>query len=827
MREALTASRQAEYFTEQGLRTLTNTDPSQWNFVVFKELLDNALDAVNELDRKRIFVHCTSTLLTVADNGAGIPEDELDKIFNFNVYLSSKRDFRTPTRGYQGNALKTVIGICSQRGMLLSFSVKGKQFRYELDRGKISAGIVDFTKMVYESNLDSQNNNVMVLNYQPDFDVEKALWTYRLANPDVTFFYNGEPYVAVSEPVKRSDKTFIHWYDLQAFNQLLQAINHKDPERTVKQFCSKFSGSQKVLSKLDFPYKKLSEFSSDPQAVGNLHEQLSSLTVKPKPEILKNLITGEKALLAIYGEHREHKYKMRIGEYQYQKAVIPYIIECFLLSQRDADSDNQIICSVNNSVPYEVCPFYFSRTSHVEFCKKTYWADSIPSLLNKTGLYKARGLTLYINFISPFVEFTDKAKTRIISDRFKDDLLKCLEPLLRDTLKEIARAERENRAFNRQRTFHYREPSKTELIERHFMDAFNQASGNGSYLCTARQVFYALRQILSNRYNKQLETHDYNSFTQNNITDFFERNPELEDKILFEQRGTFHSPFSDDSIPLSTKDVKRYINRHHSNEIRTETKTFYDLSPELEFNHVLFIEKAGFNEILRQSGLVDKLNIGLMSTQGFGTRALKQLIRFFIEKGIKVYILHDCDIAGYLIADKFLEGSKTFREKLDVIDIGLSVQDVKALNKIQDAEIVSYKKSYTNVLDSLQDEERRFFVVDNAPFEKQYRRVELNALSTPEFLQFIESKIQYQPLKPTVEQLTNFIKIDENQIVKDALFRVYGADVSIDVDVSRIAQSVHDNINGDGHWINILNRQLDSAIEDETGKLAARLKQGA
>ena len=394
--------------------------------------------------------------------------------------------------------------------------------------------------------------------------------------------------------------------------------------------------------------------------------------------------------------------------------------------------------------------------------------------------------------------------------------------MLKDTLKEVARAERANRSFNRRYTFHYREESKVELIERHFMDAFNHTSENGKYPCTARQVFYALRRILINKHGKQLEPHDYNNFTQNGLTDFFERDPELEDKILFEQRGSFHSPFSGASIPLATKDVLEYINRHYSNEISSITSTVYDLPPELQFQQALFIEKAGFNEILRQSGLVEKLNIGLMSTQGFGTRALKKLTKFFIEIGIKVYVLHDCDIAGYLIAEKFLEGSKTFQEKLDVIDIGLTVADVKRLNKVDDAEIVYYKKSYTNVLYRFTVEERDFFVKDS--YRGEYRRVELNALSTPEFLEFVESKIKPEPIKPSIEQLVKFIKIDSEQIIKDALFKVYGAGIEVDIDLNDLARQIHHNINGHGHWINTFNDKLISAIKVETDKLTAKLQ---
>ena len=49
--------------------------------------------------------------LTVADNGAGIPRATVQRILNFATRTSDKAVYRSPTRGAQGNALKTVLGI--------------------------------------------------------------------------------------------------------------------------------------------------------------------------------------------------------------------------------------------------------------------------------------------------------------------------------------------------------------------------------------------------------------------------------------------------------------------------------------------------------------------------------------------------------------------------------------------------------------------------------------------------------------------------------------------------------------------------------------------
>lgn len=49
--------------------------------------------------------------ITVADNGPGLPADALARILDFGTLTSDKAAYRSPTRGAQGNALKTVLGI--------------------------------------------------------------------------------------------------------------------------------------------------------------------------------------------------------------------------------------------------------------------------------------------------------------------------------------------------------------------------------------------------------------------------------------------------------------------------------------------------------------------------------------------------------------------------------------------------------------------------------------------------------------------------------------------------------------------------------------------
>lgn len=196
MREVLETSREVEYFTRQGLRTLTGLDEEFWAFCVFKELLDNALDAINELSLKHIDVCVEDGELAIYDSGGGIQEAVIDNIFDFKKYVSSKRDFRTPTRGFQGNALKTIIGICYLEGYELYFLTNGKQISYTLNSAKINVGIVDFKKKI--SSVSDNKNGVIVKGVQFDVErVKETIWTYYLCNPDVNFTVNDSKWEAI------------------------------------------------------------------------------------------------------------------------------------------------------------------------------------------------------------------------------------------------------------------------------------------------------------------------------------------------------------------------------------------------------------------------------------------------------------------------------------------------------------------------------------------------------------------------------------------------------------------------------------------------------
>ena len=117
-----TDTRVSENFSVKGLHSLTGQETSHFLKYVTKEIIDNSLEAVeypeieifaalaedNDVDDDDSYI----ISLSIRDNGQGIPEETIYQIFqDIDNFGGTKRHYKLPTRGAQGNALMTVLGI--------------------------------------------------------------------------------------------------------------------------------------------------------------------------------------------------------------------------------------------------------------------------------------------------------------------------------------------------------------------------------------------------------------------------------------------------------------------------------------------------------------------------------------------------------------------------------------------------------------------------------------------------------------------------------------------------------------------------------------------
>lgn len=546
---------------------------------------------------------------------------------------------------------------------------------------------------------------------------------------------------------------------------------------------------------------------------------------------------------------KDHKYKKIIGEAIKRDAegdvtYVPYAIEAYLVEKNDPNSPASVKTTFNNSVTYDDNPFRF-EDDYVKIGKNLERVGSLSDVLHKSKFTKAAGVDLVVNVVTPAPEFTDKAKTHINAEAFKDDLLKATRSVTRDAIKEVERAERQRRRQNRSYSF-YRSPPRTnkeDFMADLFDEAYHRAKGKYAAV-TARQIFYVLRPLVKAKYHEDLTASDYSRFTQNVCTEAKMAGY----NIMFERRGFFVNPFDESEMPLGTWDVDNYIAEEIGNRIYDEVTTRYSVPPEHLFNKVLFIEKQGFTPLFREENLLSELHLGLISTSGFGTRACKTLMDYYITRDIDVYVLHDCDIAGYLIAGKLKHGSKTFPKPLDVTDIGLTYQDMDALGKLDLAETVSYKSRQP--LDKIRDKEARVFFEadDEEGYSSYYRehysyhRIEINALTNDELLEYIRGKIEVTPIIPENKTLQGHVEnqfIDLDGLLKDALYTAFikrhdvlngengdeNVKKALKVDIDAIVRDIIDDVESKEapHWIYALQSRSDEVKSKIVEKLAAKL----
>jgi DNA topoisomerase VI subunit B len=161
-------SRTAENFTKTGLVSLTGESTSKWGRYVVKEAVDNALEAIEEADGEwtpHIAVGVSETetdgihdrvrAVSVTDNGPGISKDRLSAVLGDpRRFGGTKRHYGRPTRGNQGNALMTLLGIQHVCGGPLHITNRGRQYEVTADPDTYDEGVRIEIEDVGESPVD-------------------------------------------------------------------------------------------------------------------------------------------------------------------------------------------------------------------------------------------------------------------------------------------------------------------------------------------------------------------------------------------------------------------------------------------------------------------------------------------------------------------------------------------------------------------------------------------------------------------------------------------------------------------------------------------------
>jgi len=304
-----------------------------------------------------------------------------------------------------------------------------------------------------------------------------------------------------------------------------------------------------------------------------------------------------------------------------------------------------------------------------------------------------------------------------------------------------------SRAYRAQRMTRERGVQFKEAAAEIMEEAYLKASGNGQLPANARQIMYAARRHIQQRTGKQLEP---NYFTQTLLPDYVNEN-DVDWDVVYDARGHFGEPHGGNSFGIGTLDVRNYLAGFNDpsfidagfSQGKVETK-----GPSGSFGAVLFIEKEGFDPILKAAQIANKYDVAIMSTKGMSVTAARELVdQMCHDHDVPLLLLHDFDKAGFSIAGTLQRDTRRyeFQNSIEVIDLGLSLADVEAMGL--ESEYQHHPKGRRDVLEEnlrtngASEEEIAFMFRDFGTL-KSTRRVELNAMTSPQFVAFIERKLK-------------------------------------------------------------------------------------
>ena len=444
-RVAFKVSRLMEFCTLSELQNQTGHSVYDWALVVLKELMDNALDACEESEvAPVIWIDVKDGSITIQDNAGGIDPATVESILDYAVRVSSREAYVSPTRGAQGNALKTILAMA----FVLQREVIDEDNR-EVEAAGVTIIKTRGLKHRIEFSVDHINNQPKIahdigpssikvgtkvtIEWPPKWEWSASEFkllaaSYAWVNPHLTLrgTLNGEVFVnvAATNPAwkkwKPRNPTSAHWYTEARLQRYLAAHVARDRDlgqhRTVREFLREFRGlsgsaiQRKVLEEVGCSHQSLAQFFGVEKANRKgIAKLLAAMRKYTRPVAAKHLgIIGaehfKQRFLAAGGNVDTFKYQLRKGI----ERDIPYVIEfAFGLHQSGLDKSGTVIRQIITGANWSVGinnPFRsFGSTG-----------EGLESTLAKVRANRNEPVICALHLASAHIQYADRGKSSIL-----------------------------------------------------------------------------------------------------------------------------------------------------------------------------------------------------------------------------------------------------------------------------------------------------------------------------------------------------------------------------------------------------------------------------
>jgi hypothetical protein len=751
-------SRASEYFNVRELQAQTGQPRERFAAVALKELIDNGIDAAEAAGIAPVIaieITGDNSLLRIAveDNGPGIAPETVRRILNFQTRTSDKAAYRSPTRGAQGNALKTVLGLPCALGLREPVLIEAQGVRHQILAWVDPAGELRLDHE--ETAIPTRPGTRITLPLPADGqDFDPPFWAQAFAvfNPHASvkirmprsgsqhahsrMNHPGNVYQAtIAFPggwrkFLPSDPTSAWWYDVADLKRLV--FSHIAEARRggkdlllrdfVKQFrnLSANAKAKTVCSSLP-SIKRLTDFEAYEDGVDRLLEVMRQEAKAPSADILGAVSDAHfrACFEAWYGVKR----------WWYRKVAdelhgIPFVVEAAVA---ETVHTGMLWTGVNFSPTFEdplagtLLPGSQVVTYGLQNFLKSAHVVPMPDPCDETPTKTA----VAVHLVCPVLEFLDRGKTRLkVPPAMAAAIAKALWPVVKDLYQEEERRRKDAARAERDAREREREPSpRSSLKDAVFEvlpEAWQHATGGDQYPVSSRFLYYPVRKRIQRWTDKEL---DYDYFSQDLLVEYQRQHGPLRG-LYYDPRGVLYEPHTGNAIPLGTREVDAY-----------------EFSAWL-YDKILYVEKKGVWPILQAAALAERYDMAVIAAEGYATEATRVLFAQ-ADKSLnyQLFVLHDADPDGYNIGRTLREETRRMPGySVEVIDLGLRLEEALAMGL--DEEEFTRRKALPHGL-VLTETERDYFEGRRAGAKSWIcRRIELNALTAPALVAYIEEKLR-------------------------------------------------------------------------------------
>jgi hypothetical protein len=302
-----------------------------------------------------------------------------------------------------------------------------------------------------------------------------------------------------------------------------------------------------------------------------------------------------------------------------------------------------------------------------------------------------------------------------------------------------------------------------EVANEVMRECYMKASDNNRLPANARQIFYVARPLIEARTDKPLS---YPYFSQTLLPNYVNEHQECAKwDVVYDDRGHFTEPHTGRVIGLGTLNVRNYVSRiaepkfEHADFDPASVQTY---GPSGNYGAVLYVEKEGFMPLFERVGLAKRYDIPIMSSKGMSVTAARILVDS-ICTGIPLLVLHDFDSAGIIIKDTLENDTRrcSYKRPPNVIDLGLHHGDIEGLTP---------EPHNSNVSD---DRLREAGVSEAAIQFLSSQRVELNAMTSRQLVDFVEAKLRQHGIQKVIPDRHSLISTYQMFAASDRLSEAF------------------------------------------------------